>query len=90
MASLAAMLQKSGYHISGSDEGIYPPMSDFLARARTVQDWTLSPLLKAIPVDLPRKPYSLNNFLSLKPLLEVMPEIEKVVNHRLTRLKNSS
>ena len=26
----------------------------------------------------------------LKPLLEVMPEIEKVVNHRLTRLKNSS
>ncbi|MBN1568424.1 MAG: UDP-N-acetylmuramate:L-alanyl-gamma-D-glutamyl-meso-diaminopimelate ligase [Acidobacteria bacterium] len=31
MASLAAMLQKSGYKISGSDEGIYPPMSDFLA-----------------------------------------------------------
>jgi hypothetical protein len=47
-------------------------------------------LLKAIPVDLPRKPYSLNNFLSLKPLLEVIPEIEKVVNHRLAHLKNSS
>jgi len=47
-------------------------------------------LLKAIPVDLPRKQYSLNNFLSLKPLLEVMPEIEKVVNHRLAQLKNSS
>ena len=46
-------------------------------------------LLQAIPVDLPRKPYSLNNFLSLKPLLEVMPEIEKVVNHRLAQLKNS-
>jgi hypothetical protein len=46
-------------------------------------------LPKAIPVDPPRKPYSLNNFLPLKPLLEVMPEIEKVVNHRLTQLKNS-
>ncbi len=34
MASLAAMLRKSGYSISGSDEGIYPPMSDFLAERR--------------------------------------------------------
>ena len=34
MASLAALLQKRGYEISGSDEGIYPPMSDFLAQHR--------------------------------------------------------
>jgi len=32
MASLAAMLQESGYEVSGSDEGVYPPMSDFLAQ----------------------------------------------------------
>ena len=31
MASLAAMLKDSGYEVSGSDEGVYPPMSDFLA-----------------------------------------------------------
>jgi UDP-N-acetylmuramate: L-alanyl-gamma-D-glutamyl-meso-diaminopimelate ligase len=31
MASLAAMLKDCGYEITGSDEGVYPPMSDFLA-----------------------------------------------------------
>jgi hypothetical protein len=46
-------------------------------------------LLKEIPLDLPRKNYSLNNFLSLKPLVEVMPEIEKRLNDRLAQLKNS-
>ncbi len=34
MASLAAMLQKSSFAITGSDEGVYPPMSDFLAQHR--------------------------------------------------------
>ncbi len=32
MASLAAMLQDRGYQVSGSDEGMYPPMSEFLAQ----------------------------------------------------------
>lgn len=31
VGALAGMLQKSGYTISGSDQHIYPPMSDFLA-----------------------------------------------------------
>jgi UDP-N-acetylmuramate: L-alanyl-gamma-D-glutamyl-meso-diaminopimelate ligase len=31
MASLAAMMKDRSYQVSGSDEGIYPPMSDFLA-----------------------------------------------------------
>ena len=31
MASLAAMLKHKGYQVYGSDSGIYPPMSDFLA-----------------------------------------------------------
>ena len=31
MATLAAMLKQKGHHVSGSDEHVYPPMSDFLA-----------------------------------------------------------
>ena len=31
MASLAAMLKKKGFDVYGSDQGVYPPMSDFLA-----------------------------------------------------------
>lgn len=30
MAALAGMLKASGYRVTGSDSGIYPPMSDFL------------------------------------------------------------
>jgi len=32
MAALAAMLQERGYAVTGSDQNVYPPMSDFLAR----------------------------------------------------------
>jgi UDP-N-acetylmuramate: L-alanyl-gamma-D-glutamyl-meso-diaminopimelate ligase len=32
MATAAAMLKDLGYEVRGSDEGVYPPMSDFLAR----------------------------------------------------------
>ena len=31
MAALAGMLKEQGFHITGSDENVYPPMSDFLA-----------------------------------------------------------
>ena len=30
MASLAGMLKHEGYHVTGSDQNVYPPMSDFL------------------------------------------------------------
>lgn len=30
MASLAGLLRSKGFHITGSDENVYPPMSDFL------------------------------------------------------------
>src|SRR5215470_10715036 len=33
MAALAAMLKERGYHVTGSDQNVYPPMSDFLAQA---------------------------------------------------------
>src|SRR6186713_503159 len=31
MATLAALLRQRGYDVQGSDQGVYPPMSDFLA-----------------------------------------------------------
>ena len=31
MATLAAMLKTRGYDVRGSDQNMYPPMSDFLA-----------------------------------------------------------
>ncbi|HNH50642.1 MAG TPA: Mur ligase domain-containing protein, partial [Myxococcota bacterium] len=31
MAALAGMLQDAGYTVTGSDTGVYPPMSDYLA-----------------------------------------------------------
>ena len=31
MASLAGMLKQRGFHVTGSDNAAYPPMSDFLA-----------------------------------------------------------
>lgn len=34
MATLAAMLKHRGHHVTGSDEHVYPPMSDFLAAER--------------------------------------------------------
>lgn len=39
MAALAGMLQQKGFHITGSDSHVYPPMSDFLSRLNiTVMD----------------------------------------------------
>ena len=32
MGTLAALLKQRGHEVSGSDEHVYPPMSDFLAR----------------------------------------------------------
>jgi UDP-N-acetylmuramate-alanine ligase len=31
MATLAAMLKRKGHDVQGSDQDMYPPMSDFLA-----------------------------------------------------------
>lgn len=46
MASLAAMLQERGLEVTGSDECIYPPMSDFLAakNIRVTQGFNLANL----------------------------------------------
>ena len=34
MATLAAMLKRKGFDVRGSDQDVYPPMSDFLAARR--------------------------------------------------------
>ncbi len=34
MGALAGMLKDMGYIVTGSDQGVYPPMSDFLARKK--------------------------------------------------------
>ena len=34
MATLAAMLKARGYRVQGSDQGVYPPMSELLERER--------------------------------------------------------
>ena len=39
MATLAALLQRSGHRVQGSDENVYPPMSDFLV-AEGIQTFT--------------------------------------------------
>ena len=74
MASLAAMLKDRGYEISGSDEGVYPPMSDFLAA-------------KAIPVT---QGFRLENMRPEPDLVVVgnalsrgNPEIEYTLNFKL-------
>ena len=33
MAAMAGMLKEKGYRVTGSDQNVYPPMSDFLAEA---------------------------------------------------------
>ena len=46
-------------------------------------------LLRSIDLDLPHKRHSLRNFIYLKELVELIPEIEGKVNSRLELFKNS-
>jgi UDP-N-acetylmuramate: L-alanyl-gamma-D-glutamyl-meso-diaminopimelate ligase len=39
MATLAALLQRAGHRVQGSDENVYPPMSDFL-KAESIRTFT--------------------------------------------------
>ena len=51
MATLAAMLKNKGFDVSGSDQDVYPPMSDFLAAERIPCDVcpTSNVRLNAVP-----------------------------------------
>ena len=74
MATLAAMMKDTGFEVSGSDDSVYPPMSDFLAD-------------KGIGV---RRGFSLENLRPEPDLVVVgnalsrgNPEIEYVLNFKL-------
>lgn len=75
MASLAAMLKESGYEVSGDDEGVYPPMSDFLAERRipVVQGYSAANLRPAPDLVIVGNALSRGN-----------PEVEFALNERLT------
>ena len=53
MGALAVLLCESGYEVSGSDTGFYPPMSDILVRyhIRTFEGWEPSHLDGLDPAD---------------------------------------
>jgi UDP-N-acetylmuramate: L-alanyl-gamma-D-glutamyl-meso-diaminopimelate ligase len=74
MASLAAMLKDSGYEVSGSDEGIYPPMSDFLAdkQIRVAQGYDLKKLQPEPDLVVVGNALSRGN-----------PEVEHLLNFRM-------
>jgi len=74
MASLAAMLKDRDYDVTGSDEGVYPPMSDFLSQ-------------KQIPVS---QGYHIRNLAANPDLVIIgnalsrgNPEIEYVLNRKM-------
>ena len=74
MASLAGMLKQRGFRVTGSDNAVYPPMSDFLARL-------------AIPV---AQPFAENNLEPRPDLVVVgnaisrgNAELERVLDARI-------
>jgi UDP-N-acetylmuramate: L-alanyl-gamma-D-glutamyl-meso-diaminopimelate ligase len=74
MASLAGLLKERGCHVTGSDEGVYPPMSD---------------LLEELGIDA-RTPYAPSNLPDACDLVIVgnalsrgNPELEAVLERRL-------
>ncbi|HXG46947.1 MAG TPA: UDP-N-acetylmuramate:L-alanyl-gamma-D-glutamyl-meso-diaminopimelate ligase [Methylomirabilota bacterium] len=74
MASVAAALQTRGFRVTGSDQNIYPPMSDFLA-ARQIEV-----MLGYTEKNLAHKPdlVVVGNALS-----RGNPEVEAVLEHKL-------
>jgi len=46
-------------------------------------------LLDNVDLDLPRKRHCVKNLVYLKSLVELIPEVEEKLNHRLEQLKNS-
>src|SRR5271165_4254792 len=74
MASLAGMLKERGFHVTGSDNAAYPPMSDFLASLN-------------IPVS---EPFSKANLQPQPDLVVVgnaisrgNPELEYILDHKI-------
>lgn len=74
MASLAVLLKQKGHQVWGSDRGIYPPMSDFLAGHQI-------PVWEGFSEDHLTKPFDvavIGNAIS-----RGNPEVEAILNRRL-------
>src|SRR5918997_6611195 len=68
MGSFAGMLKAAGYEVTGSDENVYPPMSNML------EAW-------GIPVSTPYRPENLD---SAKPDLVIIGNVIRRVNPEAT------
>jgi len=74
MATLAAMLKVKGHDVQGSDHGIYPPMSDFLAReqVRVLDGYRAAHITSEIELVVVGNAISRGN-----------PELEEVLDRKL-------
>jgi len=84
MASLAAMLQARGHHVTGSDENVYPPMSTMLAALgitvlQGYRDEHLTPAPDCVVVGnaIPRGNPEVESTLKQKLLYRSLPEVLK-------------
>jgi UDP-N-acetylmuramate: L-alanyl-gamma-D-glutamyl-meso-diaminopimelate ligase len=71
MGSFAGMLKAAGYEVSGSDENVYPPMSDMLAT------WGIQVLT----------PYRPDNLDAARPDLAVIGNVIRRVNPEATEIR---
>ena len=71
MGSFAGMLKAAGYEVSGSDENVYPPMSDMLAK------WGITTLT----------PYAPSNLDAAKPDLVIIGNVIRRVNVEATEVR---
>ncbi|WP_257454283.1 UDP-N-acetylmuramate:L-alanyl-gamma-D-glutamyl-meso-diaminopimelate ligase [Archangium lipolyticum] len=71
MGSFAGMLKSAGYEVTGSDENVYPPMSDML------RNWGIQALT----------PYSPENLEVAKPDLVIIGNVIRRVNPEATAVR---
>jgi UDP-N-acetylmuramate: L-alanyl-gamma-D-glutamyl-meso-diaminopimelate ligase len=71
MGSFAGMLKAAGYDVTGSDENVYPPMSDML------REWGIQALT----------PYSPDNLDKAKPDLVIIGNVIRRVNPEATAVR---
>jgi UDP-N-acetylmuramate: L-alanyl-gamma-D-glutamyl-meso-diaminopimelate ligase len=72
MGSFAGLLKAAGYEVTGSDQNVYPPMSDMLAR------WGVETM----------SPYSADNLDRARPDLVVIGNVIRRVNPEATAVRD--
>jgi UDP-N-acetylmuramate: L-alanyl-gamma-D-glutamyl-meso-diaminopimelate ligase len=74
MGSFAGMLKAAGYEVTGSDENLYPPMSDML------KTWGIAALT----------PYSASNLEKAKPDLVIIGNVIRQVNVEASAVRDQN